>query len=71
MKRILDLYKDIDDIMSENEYHGVCEISEDDIYKIIIMRNDYRFLTTAAIREEIHKRFTHRAIEHYGDMVIN
>lgn len=64
MKRISDLYKDIDNIMSENEYHDddtnkdVCEISEDDIYKIIIMRNDYRFLTTDTIREEIHKCFT-------------
>ena len=34
MKRISDLYKDIDNIMSENEYHDddtgedVCEISE-------------------------------------------
>lgn len=35
----------------------VCEISEEEIYRIIIMRNDYRFLTTATIKEEIHKCF--------------
>ena len=54
MKRISDLYKDIDNIMSENEYHDdgtgedVCEISEDEVYRIITTRNDYRFLTAAA-----------------------
>ena len=64
MKRISDLYKDIDNIMSENEYHDddtgedVCEISEDEVYRIITTRNDYRFLTTATIKEEIHKCFT-------------
>lgn len=64
MKRISDLYKDIDAIMSENEYHNddtnedVCEISENEIYQIIITRNDYRFLTTDTIKTEIHKCYT-------------
>ena len=46
MKRLSDLYKDIDNIMSENEYYDddteetVCEVSEDDIYRIITTRND-------------------------------
>ena len=64
MKRLSDLYKDIDNIMSENEYYDddteetICEVSEDDIYRIITTRNDYRFLTAATIKEEIHNCFT-------------
>ena len=63
MKRLSDLYKDIDNIMSENEYYDddteetVCEVSEDDIYRIITKRNDYRFLTAATIKAEIHNCF--------------
>lgn len=64
MKRLNDLYKDIDSIMQDNEYYDdeaeetVCEISEDEVYKIIIERKDYKFLTAKVIKEEIHKSFT-------------
>ena len=60
MKRLSDLYNDIDNIMQNNEYYDddteetVCEISEDEIYQQLIERNDYRFLTTEAIKDEIH-----------------
>ncbi len=64
MKRLNDLYKDIDNIMQDNEYYDdeteetVCEISESEIYQRIIERNDYKFLTADVIKEEIHKCFT-------------
>ena len=64
MKRLSDLYNDIDNIMQNNEYYDddteetVCDISEDEIYQQIIERNDYRFLTAEAIKDEIHKFFT-------------
>lgn len=64
MKRLEDLYRDIDAIMADNECYDddteetVCEISEDDVYKIITERKDYKFLTAKVIKEEIHKYFT-------------
>ena len=64
MKRLSDLYNDIDNIMQNNEYYDddteetVCDISEEEIYQQLIERNDYRFLTTEAIKDEIHKFFT-------------
>ena len=36
----------------------VCDISEEEIYQQLIERNDYRFLTTEVIKDEIHKCFT-------------
>lgn len=63
MKRLEDLYRDIDAIMANNEYYDddteetVCEISEDDVYKIITEQKDYKFLTAKVIKEEIHKCF--------------
>jgi hypothetical protein len=64
MKRLSDLYNDIDNIMQNNEYYDddteetVCDISEEEIYQQLIERNDYRFLTTEAIKDEIYKFFT-------------
>ena len=64
MKRLSDLYNDIDNIMQNNEYYDddteetVCDISEEEIYQQLIERNDYRFLTKEAIKDEIHKFFT-------------
>lgn len=64
MKRLSDLYNDIDNIMQNNEYYDddteetVCDISEEEIYQQLIERNDYRFLTTEVIKDEIHKCFT-------------
>ena len=64
MKRLSDLYNDIDNIMQNNEYYDddteetVCDISEEEIYQQLIERNDYRFLITEAIKDEIHKFFT-------------
>ena len=64
MKRLSDLYNDIDNIMQNNEYYDddteetVCDISEEEIYRQLIERNDYRFLTTEAIKDEIHKFYT-------------
>lgn len=63
MKRLTDLYIDMDEIMSNNEYYDdetgetVCEISEEEVYQRLIERNDYRFLTADFIKEEIHKCF--------------
>ena len=64
MKRLSDLYNDIDNIMQNNEYYDddteetVCDISEEEIYQQLIERNDYRFLTMETIKDEIHKFFT-------------
>lgn len=64
MKRLEDLYRDIDAIIADNEYYDddteetVCEISESEIYQRIIERNDYKFLTADVIKEEIRKCFT-------------
>ena len=64
MKRLSDLYNDIDNIMQNNEYYDddteetVCDISEEEIYQQLIERNDYRFLATEAIKNEIHKFYT-------------
>lgn len=63
MKRLNDLYKDIDSIMQDNEYYDdeteetVYNISESELYQRIIERNDYKFLTADVIKEEIHKCF--------------
>ena len=63
MKRLTDLYIDMDEIMSNNKYYDdetgetVCEISEEEVYQRLIERNDYRFLTAEVIKEEIHKCF--------------
>ena len=64
MKRLSDLYNDIDNIMQNNEYYDddteetVCDISEEEIYQQLIERNDYRFLTTETIKDEIYKFYT-------------
>lgn len=64
MKRIKDLYVEIDNIMAENEYYDeetedtCCEITEEEVYQRIVEREDFRFLTSEVIKDEIHKFFT-------------
>lgn len=64
MKRIKDLYVAIDNVMQENEYYDdetedtCCDVTEEQVYKMVIERDDFRFLTAEVIKSEIHKFFT-------------
>ena len=55
---IKELRNMLNDFNDDDTEETVYDISEEEIYQQLIERNDYRFLTTETIKDEIHKFYT-------------